>query len=158
MSGGSPILDSARWVRPGQPRQTFEHRTHRESEVDLWPTSLPDHRRRIIAVRALPPRKTPEDCQRCSRIIQAGRSVSLNYRAHDEVRLGLTVLKEMPRHFGHRLLEKKKARPQQGNGTGLEVPLAWDLIPAAMPHTENADFVERLLVSADIGAVHLGRV
>ena len=72
--------------------------------------------------------------------------------------LGLTVLKEMPRRFGHRLLEKKKARPQQGNGTGLEEPLAWDLIPAAMPQTENADFVERLLVSADIGAVHPGRV
>ena len=81
----------------------------------------------------------------------------MNYRAHDEVRLGLTVLKEMPRHFGHRLLEKK-ARPQQGNGTGLEEPLAWDLMPAATPQTENADFVERLLVSADIGAVHLGRV
>jgi hypothetical protein len=32
----------------------------------------------------------------------------------------LAVLEEMPRHSGHRLLAKKKARPQQGNGTGLE--------------------------------------
>jgi hypothetical protein len=34
--------------------------------------------------------------------------------------LGLAVLEEMPRHSGHRLLAKKKARPQQGQRDGLQ--------------------------------------
>ena len=156
MSAGSPILDSSRWVRLGQPGQTFEHRP--QSLKDPWPTGLPDHCSRIVALRALPPRKTPEDCQGYSRIVQAGRAGGLHYRAQDEVCLGLTVLKEMPRHSGYRLIAKKEARPRQGNGTGLEKPPVWEVGASGYASKKECDFVERLLVSPDTGAVHLARV
>jgi hypothetical protein len=116
MSAGSPILIAPDGFGSDSRGKLLSIGLIVESEVDLWPTGLPDHRRGIVAIRALPPRKTPEDRQSCSRIIQAGRSVSLNYRAHDEVRLGLTVLKEC--HGTLAIDCSKRKRPARSRATG----------------------------------------
>jgi hypothetical protein len=67
-------------------------------------------------------------------ILAAIYLANLHVGAHDEVGLGLSVQELRPR-----LLAKKKARPQQGNGTGLEEPLTWEWVSAATPQRENAD-------------------
>jgi hypothetical protein len=57
-----------------------------------------------------------------------------------------------------RLLAKKKARPQQGNGTDLEEPLDWEWVPAASLKERMPMPVERLPFSAGAVAIYLGEM
>jgi hypothetical protein len=56
-----------------------------ESEIHLWTTRIPHHRRCIVAGRLLLPHKTCEHGLCCRQFVTADRSVSLRYRSNDEM-------------------------------------------------------------------------
>ena len=90
-----------------------------ESEIHLWTTSIPHHRRCIVASRLLLSYKTQQHRLRCRQFVTARRSVGLNYHTGNEMGLLLAVLEEIPRHSGHRH-SPKRSRPQRGRRTGFK--------------------------------------
>jgi hypothetical protein len=56
-----------------------------ESEIHLWTTGIPHHRRCIVAGWILLRHKTFEHGLRCRQFVTADRSAGLCYRAHDQM-------------------------------------------------------------------------
>jgi hypothetical protein len=82
-----------------------------EGEVYLWAPGIPHHCRCVVAAELLLPHKSTEKILHFLQLVAGGRSFSLSNNTHDEMRLRLSVQELGPRHSGHRLLAKKKARP-----------------------------------------------